>query len=68
MVTIPIGSNIIYIGDEQLDIDIPAYISNNLVKLPLRAVTEIFGAKVYWNGAEKTILILAAFISSGNQR
>ena len=59
MVTIPIGSNIIYIGDEQLDIDIPAYISNNLVKLPLRAVTEIFGAKVYWNGAEKTILILA---------
>src|SRR5699024_2145655 len=24
----------------------------------LRAVTEIFGAKVYWNGAEKTVLLL----------
>ena len=58
MVKIPVGSNIIYIGDEQVELDVPAYISNNTVKIPLRAVTEIFGAEVYWNGAEKTVLLL----------
>ena len=58
IVKIPVGSNIIYIGDEQVELDVPAYISNNTVKVPLRAVTEIFGAEVYWNGAEKTVLLL----------
>lgn len=58
IVKIPVGSNIIYIGDEQAALDVPAYISNDTVKMPLRALTEIFGAEVYWNGAEKTVLIL----------
>lgn len=58
IVKIPIGSNIIYIGDEQVEVDMPAYISNDILKVPVRAISEIFGAKVYWNGAEKTVLIL----------
>lgn len=57
IIRVPVGSNIIYIGDGQIDVDVPAYISNDTVKMPLRAVSEIFGAEVYWNGAEKTILM-----------
>ncbi|MCD8036242.1 MAG: copper amine oxidase N-terminal domain-containing protein [Clostridiales bacterium] len=56
-VIIPIGSKTIYIGGEELELDMPAYISNDVTKLPLRAISEIFGADVYWNGAEKTVTI-----------
>ncbi len=56
-VVIPIGSEIIYIGDEKLELDVPAYISGDVTKLPLRAVSDIFGADIYWNGAEKAVTI-----------
>lgn len=56
-VIIPIGSETIYIGDERLELDVPAYITNDVTKLPLRAISEIFGADVYWNGAEKAVTI-----------
>lgn len=56
-VVIEIGSPEIYIGNEKLEIDVPAYISNDVTKLPLRAIAEIFGADVFWNGAEKSVTI-----------
>jgi len=55
---IKVGSNIIYTGDTEIDVDMPAFISTNgYVKIPLRAVAEIFGADIYWNGVEKSIHI-----------
>lgn len=58
-VVIPIGSEVIYIGDEELSIDVPAYVSGDITKIPLRAVSEIFDTDIYWNGAEKTVTIYA---------
>lgn len=58
-VVIPIGSQVIYIGDERLELDVPAYISGDVTKLPLRAISDIFGADIYWNGAEKAVTIEA---------
>ena len=54
-VIIPIGSQVIYIGDETYELDVPAYITNDVTKLPLRAVSDIFKADIYWNGIEKSI-------------
>lgn len=54
-VVIPIGSQVIYIGDETYQLDVPPYITNDVTKLPLRAVSDIFKADIHWNGAEKSI-------------
>ncbi len=54
-VVIPIGSQVIYIGDETYKLDVPPYITNDVTKLPLRAISDIFKAGIYWNGAEKSI-------------
>lgn len=54
-VVIPIGSQVIYIGDETYKLDVPPYITNDVTKLPLRAISDIFKADIYWNGAEKSI-------------
>ena len=51
----PIGSQVIYIGDETYKLDVPPYITNDVTKLPLRAISDIFKADIYWNGAEKSI-------------
>lgn len=59
-VVIPIGSEVIYIGDEKLSVDVPAYVSGDITKIPLRAVSEIFDTDIYWNGAEKSVTIYAA--------
>ena len=58
-VVIPIGSEVIYIGDEKLSFDVPAYVSGDITKIPLRAVSEIFDTDIYWNGAEKSVTIYA---------
>lgn len=56
---IKVGSNVIYAGDDEIDVDMPAFISTNgYVKIPLRAVSEIFNSDIYWNGAENTIEII----------
>ena len=54
-VVIPIGSQVIYIGDETYKLDVPPYITNDVTKLPLRAISDIFKADIYWNGTEKSI-------------
>lgn len=54
-VVIPIGFQVIYIGDETYQLDVPPYITNDVTKLPLRAISDIFKADIYWNGAEKSI-------------
>ena len=47
-VVIPIGSQVIYIGDETYKLDVPPYITNDVTKLPLRAISDIFKADIYW--------------------
>lgn len=56
---IKIGANVIYAGDDEIEVDVPAFVSTNgYVKIPIRAISEIFRADIYWNGAEGTIYIL----------
>ncbi len=42
---------------EKLEMDVPPMIVNNRTLLPLRFVTENFGALVDWNGVEQKILV-----------
>ncbi len=58
-VKVTIGSNKITVGTKEVDIDVPAYISNGYTMLPVRAVTELLSnsAIVRWDDATKTVTI-----------
>lgn len=55
-----IGSEELYISDsgiEQKTIDAKPYIENSRTMIPIRAVSENFGADVVWNEAERKVTI-----------
>lgn len=52
-----IGSKEIDANGKKIAIDSPALIKNSRTFVPLRAISEILGAKVDWDGATKTVII-----------
>ena len=52
-----IGSKVIDANGKKITIDSPAVIKNSRTFVPLRAISEILGAKVDWDGATKTVSI-----------
>ena len=56
-VQIPINSDIIYKNSQSIKIDVPAQITDGRTFVPLRAISEAFGAKVEWNAEERFVNI-----------
>lgn len=52
-----IGSDRMFINDEQIDLDVPPQLIDDRTMVPLRAVSEAFGLKVEWNDATSTVII-----------
>jgi hypothetical protein len=46
-----------YVNDTVKVLDVPAQIVNNRTLVPVRAISEAFGAKVEWNGEIRTVTI-----------
>lgn len=61
-VVVPVGENYLIAGEEQVALDVPAYISaDGYTMLPVRAVATALGINnnnVLWNQASKTVTIL----------
>ena len=58
-IVITIGSTTMAVGTETVTLDTPAYINaENYTELPLRAVSEAFGATVGWDDASRTVTIM----------
>ena len=58
-IVITIGSTTMAVGTETITLDAPAYInSDNYTMLPLRAVSEAFGATVGWDDASRTVTLM----------
>lgn len=58
-IVITIGSTTMAVGTETVTLDAPAYInSDNYTMLPLRAVSEAFGATVGWDDASRTVTLM----------
>lgn len=55
--TLKIGSKEINAAGKKITIDSPAVIKNSRTFVPLRAISEILGAKVDWNGETRTVSI-----------
>ncbi len=58
-IKVTIGSNVMYAGETEIELDVPAYISNGYTMLPVRAVTEALSgsAIVRWDDSTKTVTI-----------
>ena len=58
-IVITIGAPTMAVGTETITLDTPAYINaENYTELPLRAVSEAFGAQVAWDDSSRTVTIL----------
>lgn len=56
-ISLQIGSNNMYVNDAAKVLDVPAQIVNSRTLVPVRAISEAFGAKVEWSGETKTVTI-----------
>ena len=52
-----IGSNVLYKNGTPITLDVPAQLINNRTMVPVRAVSEAFGANVKWDGDTRTVYI-----------
>lgn len=59
-VVLQIGTPTIFIGNEAKALDVPAQLVNSRTLVPLRAVSEAFGAEVGWSEAEWKVTIKTA--------
>ncbi len=58
-IVITIGAATMAVGTETVTLDTPAYINaENYTELPLRAVSEAFGATVNWDDASRTVTVM----------
>ena len=58
-IVITIGATTMAVGTETITLDTPAYINaENYTELPLRAVSEAFGATVGWDDASRTVTVM----------
>jgi thiol-disulfide isomerase/thioredoxin len=57
LIKLKIGSNVVYINDEEERIEAPPYIKNGRTMVPLRVISEALDATVRWNPTNKEITI-----------
>lgn len=56
-ITLPVGSRRALVGDRAVALDVPAFIANSSVLVPLRFVSEALGARVTWDVGTRTVAI-----------
>jgi hypothetical protein len=56
-ITLQIGSNLATVGSETIELEAPPVIEKGFTLVPLRFISEAFGASVDWNDALKVITI-----------
>ena len=64
-VTLTIGENVMYINGEETALDAPACIINDRTLVPLRAVSEAYGAQVSWAAESRTAYVTPYLLTGG---
>lgn len=61
VIALQIYNNLMFKNDgtktEQIELDVPACIENSRTLVPVRAISEAFGAEVDWDGETQTVII-----------
>ena len=53
-----IGKNIAFVNGKEIKLDVAPYIVNGRTLVPIRFISETFGAEVVWDGTTKTVTII----------
>jgi len=53
-----IGKNIAFVNGKEVALDVAPYIVNGRTLVPIRFISETFGAEVVWDGTTKTVTIV----------
>ncbi len=56
-ISLKLGSSAMYKNGEEIHLDVPAQIVNQRTLVPVRAISEAFGADVEWDGNTGTVVI-----------
>jgi hypothetical protein len=56
-IVLSLGSSLVYINDQETQIDVPAQVVNARTMVPVRFISEALGAKVSWNSKTKMVII-----------
>ncbi len=59
VIKITINSNTMYVGEETVELDVPAQLVDDRTLVPVRAISEAFGCAVTWDEATETVIIKA---------
>lgn len=54
---ITIGSNVLYVNNDSVELDVPAKITDGRTLVPVRAISESFDAKVEWDSGMRSVKI-----------
>jgi hypothetical protein len=57
-IQLQVGSNVVLVGTEFKKLDVPPKIVSSRTFVPIRFISETFGAKVSWDGTTKTVTIV----------
>ena len=57
-IQLQVGSNVVLVGTEFKKLDVPPKIVNGRTFVPIRFISETFGAEVGWDGTTKTVTIV----------
>jgi len=53
-----IGKDVAFVNDKEVALDVAPYIVNGRTLVPIRFISETFGAEVVWDGTTKTVTII----------
>ncbi len=57
-ISMQIGNHTVIVNGRQLRLDVPPWLIENRTFIPLRAISEIFGAEIEWDASTETIIII----------
>jgi hypothetical protein len=59
IIVVTIGSNTMQVGDQTIQMDVPAEITDGRTMLPIAYIAKAFGCQVQWDGQRKIVTIIA---------
>ncbi len=67
VIKIAINNNTMYVGENAVELDVPAQLVEDRTLVPVRAISEAFGCAVTWDEATETVIIKADVVAADEE-
>ena len=68
VVSITVGSSVMYVNDKAVELDVPAKIVNNRTLVPVRAISEAYDCRVEWDADERLVEIFDSVFDASEKK